>query len=227
MKKAFPIILSLILIVGLLAVAGCARKPPVVTKIDPASGSLAGGTSITISGTGFKVGDTVTIGGVPATGVTVKPGKTATVTATTPAGTATGPVDVIVASKDGKVKSAAKTFTYYEDVAVTLTTPENMAEVDAAPAKIDVTFNQDVAADSVMVSVADAEGTAVEGAVAQDAMDTKMFSWTPTAPLAAGKDYNVTVSGAKGMYENVIPSDYMFSFKVKEGKAAKVSKKKK
>jgi len=222
MKSLFPVFLALALIV---LVVGCARKPPVVTKIDPASGSLGGATAITISGTGFKVGDTVSVGGVAATGVTVKPGKIATVSATTPAGTATGPVDVIVASKDGKVKSAAKTFTYYEDVAVTLTAPENMAELASAPAKIDVSFNQDVAADSVMIAVADAEGTAVEGATAQDAADTKMFSFTPTAPLASGKDYTVTVSGAKGMYDNVIPADYTLSFKVLEGKAAKKGKK--
>lgn len=225
-KSFLPILLSIVFVVGLLTLtAGCARKPPVITKIDPASGPLGGGTTITITGTGFKVGDTVSIGGVPATGVTVKPGKTSTITATTPAGTATGPVDVIVASKDGKVKSAAKTFTYYEDVAVTMTNPESAAELDSAPAKIDVTFNQDIAADSVSISVADAEGTTVEGTVAQDAVDTKMFSFTPTAPLAAGKEYTVTVSGAKGMYENVIPSDYTFTFKVKEAKAAKKGKK--
>lgn len=224
-KSFVPVLLSIVFVVGLLTLtAGCARKPPVITKIDPASGPLQGGTTITISGTGFKVGDTVSIGGVPATGVTVKPGKTATITATTPTGTATGPVDVIVASKDGKVKSAAKTFTYYEDVSVTMTNPESNAEVDA-PAKIDVTFNQDITADSVSISVADAEGTTVEGTVAQDAVDTKMFSFTPTAPLAGGKEYTVTVSGAKGMYENVIPQDYIFTFKVKEAKAAKKGKK--
>ncbi len=187
-KSFIPVLLSIVFVVGLLTLtAGCARKPPVITKIDPASGPLGGGTTISITGTGFKVGDTVSIGGVPATGVTVKPGKTATITATTPAGTATGPVDVIVASKDGKVKSAAKTFTYYEDVAVTMTNPESAAELDSAPAKIDVTFNQDITADSVSISVADAEGSAVEGTVAQDAVDTKMFSFTPTAPIAAGK----------------------------------------
>ncbi len=224
-KSFVPVLLSIVFVVGLLTLtAGCARKPPVITKIEPASGPLGGGTTITISGTGFKVGDTVSVGGVPATGVTVKPGKVSTITATTPAGTATGPVDVIVASKDGKVKSAAKTFTYYEDVAVTMTNPESGAEVDA-PAKIDVTFNQDIAADSVSISVADAEGTAVEGSVAQDAVDTKMFSFTPAAPLAGGKEYTVTVSGAKGMYENVIPQDYTFNFKVKEAKAAKKGKK--
>ncbi len=245
-KSFVPVLLSIVFVVGLLTLtAGCARKPPVITKIDPASGPLGGGTTITISGTGFKVGDTVSVGGVPATGVTVKPGKVSTITATTPAGTATGPVDVIVASKDGKVKSAAKTFTYYEDVAVTMTNPESGAEVDA-PAKIDVTFNQDIAADSVSISVADAEGTAVEGTVAQDAVsisvadaegtavegtvaqdavDAKMFSFTPAAPLAGGKEYTVTVSGAKGMYENVIPQDYTFNFKVKEAKAAKKGKK--
>ena len=58
MKSLFPVFLALALIV---LVVGCARKPPVVTKIDPASGPLGGGTAVTISGTGFKVGDTVNV----------------------------------------------------------------------------------------------------------------------------------------------------------------------
>lgn len=220
-RVIFPVFLAFALIV--LAV-GCARKPPVITKIEPASGPLAGGTTITITGTGFKTGDTVTIGGAKASNVTVKPGKTATITATTPPGTAAGPVDVIVASKDGKVKSAPKTFTYYEDVTVTTTVPENMAELDAAPEKVSVTFNQDIVEGSVSIKVADAEGTAVDGTVEKDEADPRTFNFKPAAPIAAGKDYTVTVSGAKGNYENVM-ADYTFSFKVKEA-AKKAAKKK-
>jgi hypothetical protein len=45
--------------------------PPTVTAISPASGSTAGGTTVTLTGTSFASGATVTIGGVAATGVTV------------------------------------------------------------------------------------------------------------------------------------------------------------
>jgi hypothetical protein len=45
--------------------------PPTVTGITPASGSTAGGTTVTITGTNFASGAAVTIGGVAATGVTL------------------------------------------------------------------------------------------------------------------------------------------------------------
>jgi hypothetical protein len=44
--------------------------PPTISSIVPASGSTEGGTTVTITGTNFAVGATVTIGGVAATGVT-------------------------------------------------------------------------------------------------------------------------------------------------------------
>ena len=44
---------------------------PTVTAISPNSGPTSGGTSVTITGTGFATGATVTIGGAAATNVTV------------------------------------------------------------------------------------------------------------------------------------------------------------
>ena len=59
--------------------------PPVytVTSVAPDSGDAAGGTAITITGTGFVAGATVRLGGVAATGVNVTSDTTAD--ATTPA----------------------------------------------------------------------------------------------------------------------------------------------
>ncbi|MBI3650152.1 MAG: DUF11 domain-containing protein [Acidobacteria bacterium] len=45
--------------------------PPTVTAISPVSGPVAGGTSVTITGTGFQAGATVTLGGTAATNITV------------------------------------------------------------------------------------------------------------------------------------------------------------
>ncbi len=83
---------------------------PSISSINPNSGSLNGGTSVTIQGTGFQSGATVTIGGVNATGVTVASGSQ--VTATTPAH-APGAVDVRVRNP-GSGGSATLTggFTY-------------------------------------------------------------------------------------------------------------------
>ena len=47
-----------------------ALPPPTISGISPSSGSTAGGTTVTLTGTNFASGATVTIGGVAATGVT-------------------------------------------------------------------------------------------------------------------------------------------------------------
>jgi len=218
--KYMKFILPLLLVVGLMV--GCAQKPPTVTKVDPATASSAGGTEITITGTGFKTNaaPTVTIGGAPATGV--KAVSKTSLKATVPAGVA-GPADIVVQNAKAKVKSMPyKGFTYYDDVAVTVTNPDPMTappEGIDAPAKVDVTFNQDVTPESVMVKVTDVDGNEVAGAVAQDATDTKMFSFTPGAAMKAGT-YNVTVSGAMSVSSQMaMPADHTFSFTVKEAPA--------
>ena len=71
--------------------------PPVVSAISPNVGSVGGGTSVTITGTGFEAGATVSIGGVAATAVSVIDGTT--ITASTGAH-AEGTVDVVVTNID-------------------------------------------------------------------------------------------------------------------------------
>lgn len=82
---------------------------PAVTGIVPSTGSTAGGTSVTISGTNFVPGATVDIGGSPATSVVfVDPN---TLTAVTPAH-AVGAVDVVVTNPDTLFGTLANGFTY-------------------------------------------------------------------------------------------------------------------
>jgi hypothetical protein len=68
--------------------------PPTITTIAPSSGSTAGGTTVTITGTGFAAGATVVFDGTHATNVTVVSATEITVTA--PAHAQAGPVDVTV-----------------------------------------------------------------------------------------------------------------------------------
>jgi hypothetical protein len=68
--------------------------PPTITSISPTSGSTAGGTTVTLTGTNFASGATVTIGGVAATGVTV---VNATSLRAVTGARAAGTVDVVVA----------------------------------------------------------------------------------------------------------------------------------
>ncbi|MDR3650602.1 MAG: IPT/TIG domain-containing protein [Acidimicrobiales bacterium] len=93
--------------------------PPTVTGVSPTSGSTDGGTSVSITGTGFCGCSTVMFGSVPATDFTVN--SDTSITATSPAGSA-GEVDVTVTAPGGtSATSSADQFTYTE--APTTTTP--------------------------------------------------------------------------------------------------------
>jgi FG-GAP repeat/IPT/TIG domain len=90
---------------------------PQVVGIAPASGDVAGGTPVTITGAYFSGTTGVTIGGAPATTVSVV--NDTTITAVTPPGTA-GSASVVVTSPAGS-NAANSFFTYFipaPDIAV-------------------------------------------------------------------------------------------------------------
>jgi len=89
--------------------AGTPGAAPTVSSISPNSGSTAGGTAVTITGTNFLAGPAVSIGGAPATGVNVT--SSTTLTAVTPAH-ASGTVSVSVTNTDGQSGTLANSFTY-------------------------------------------------------------------------------------------------------------------
>ena len=84
--------------------------PPTVTSITPTTGPVSGGTAVTITGSGFLAGATVTIGGVAATNVNVV--NATTITATTPAVSASGPADVVVTNPGGASSTLAGAFSF-------------------------------------------------------------------------------------------------------------------
>ncbi len=84
-----------------------------IANISPSSGPEAGGTHVTITGTGYFNGiTTVTIGGIAATNVVVV--NNTSITATTPAGTA-GVKDVVVTTPGG-LATLQNGFTYITDL---------------------------------------------------------------------------------------------------------------
>ncbi|RSM42652.1 hypothetical protein DMA12_20735 [Amycolatopsis balhimycina DSM 5908] len=86
-----------------------ATPAPTVTKIAPASGPSAGGTTVTITGTGLTGATAVTFGTVPATSYTVV--SDTSVTAVSPPGT--GTADITVTTPGGtSAVTAADRFTY-------------------------------------------------------------------------------------------------------------------
>jgi len=83
---------------------------PAVTGISPSSGSTLGGTSITISGSGFTNGSSVEFGGVAATSFTVN--TDSSITAVAPAHMA-GTIDITVTTSGGTSATlSADHFTY-------------------------------------------------------------------------------------------------------------------
>jgi hypothetical protein len=103
------------------------NSSPTVTAISPASATTAGGTAVTITGTGFVSGATVTLGGTAATKVTVV--SSTTITATTPAHAA-GAVNVVVSDSNGS-GTLTNGFTYTASVA-----PINFVQVAAATPQV-------------------------------------------------------------------------------------------
>jgi len=88
-----------------------AASPPAVQSVTPATGLAAGGTAVTISGTGFTGATAVTFGGTAATAVVVVNANT--ITATSPA-KAAGTYDVRVTTPNGQspIAGAADNFIY-------------------------------------------------------------------------------------------------------------------
>jgi hypothetical protein len=92
------------------ACLGPLAAAPTVIGISPTFGSTAGGTPVTISGTGFQGSATVTLGGTAkATGVTIV--NSTTITATTAAHTA-GTVSVVVQNPDSQSATKTGAYTY-------------------------------------------------------------------------------------------------------------------
>jgi nitrogen regulatory protein PII len=104
---------------GLLAVAASAlacsptapsrSSEPVVISVLPATGSTAGGTSLTISGSGFQPGATVTLSGAATTATVL---NERLITAITPASSVARAVDVIVTNPGGKTGGLTGAYSY-------------------------------------------------------------------------------------------------------------------
>jgi hypothetical protein len=82
---------------------------PTYSNVSPTSGAAAGGTAITITGTGFQSGATVTVGGNAATSVVVV--SSTSITCTT-AAHAAGATDIVVTNIDSKSATGSGAFTF-------------------------------------------------------------------------------------------------------------------
>ncbi|MCU1404831.1 MAG: hypothetical protein JWQ43_1134 [Glaciihabitans sp.] len=107
-------------------VAGCSGPPatgdapassdapaaPAVTGLSVATGSVSGGTEVTITGTGLDTVSGVTFGANPASTVTAVSAKELHVTTPVAANFAVGPVDVAIVAGDAAAVPSGSTFEY-------------------------------------------------------------------------------------------------------------------
>ena len=171
--------------------------PPTVTSVNPSNGGLAGGMSVTITGTNFASGATVTFGSGSATNVVVV--NATTITATTPAESA-GTVAVTVTNTSGLGGSLATGFTYIAPPTVTNVNPNTGPT--AGGASVTITGTNFLSGATVTFG-----GTAATSVVVVN-------STTITATTPVGNAGAVTVTVTVGAQSGSLTNGYTYSSQV-------------
>jgi hypothetical protein len=169
---------------------------PSVSAVSPSSGSTAGGTSVTIAGTGFTGATAVSFGGVAATNVVVN--SSTSVTVTSPAHAA-GVTNVRVTGPAGQsaVVTPADQFTYATSVAPTVTSVAPSSGLPAGGTTVTITGTGFTAAATVTFG-----GTAATGVTFVSSTHL-----TAVSPAHAAGVTNVRVTTAAGQSAVVTPAD--------------------
>jgi hypothetical protein len=163
--------------------AAVAPPQPTLTSVNPNTGSTAGGTAVTITGTNFAAGATVTFGGTAATNVAVM--NSTTITATTPAGTAgAATLTVTVAGQSGSLASG---FTYIAPPTVTSVSPNAGALAGGTAVTITGT------------NFATGATVTFGSAAATNVVVLSSSSITATTPAASAGAVTVTVTNGNGL----------------------------
>ena len=174
---------------------------PTVTNVSPSSGPAAGGTSVTITGTGFAGlvgGSAVQFGGTNATSYTVN--SATSITAVAPSGT-TGTIDVTVTNPTGtSAASAADQFTYIALPTVTGVSPAT--GVTAGGNTVTVTGTGFTGATAVSF------GTGNNASVVTVVSPTQI---TATVPAHAAGTVDVRVVTPGGTSANTAADDYVYA----------------
>ena len=174
-------------------------SPPTVSLVSPSTGPVAGGQSVTITGTGFTGATGVTIGGSAATGVTVV--SDTQITATTPAHAA-GSASVVVTTAAGS--NAANTlYTYAVPVSpptVSLVSP-SLGPV-AGGQVVTITGTGFTGATAVTIGGSAATGVTVVS-------DTQITATTPAHAAGSASVVVTTAAGsntANTLYTYLVPA---------------------
>lgn len=111
---------------------------PTVTTVSPAYGPVSTSTAITITGTGFTGATAATVGGTAVTNLVVV--SATEITATTPASTTVGPVDVLVTTPSGTSTPVPGDKYNFAATATTIPLPVFSASPTSGSAPLLITF---------------------------------------------------------------------------------------
>ncbi len=157
---------------------------PTVSNVSPNIGPTSGGTVITLTGINYAAGATVSVGGTPASGVTVL--SSTSITATTPAHAA-GAVSVTVMNTDGQSGTLTSGFTYQLPApTVVSVTPVSGPTTGGTP----ITISGTNFTASATVSLGSSAATGV--------VIVNSTTITATTPAHAAGAVNVTVTNSDG-----------------------------
>jgi hypothetical protein len=165
---------------------------PTVTLISPAIGVLGGGTAVTITGTGFINGATVTIGGNPATSVIW--GSATSITALTPSH-AGGAVNVVVTNPDTQSGTGVGIFAYGSAYTIA------SADLASMSMTVPTGFAGPTTLKTVTLTRAGGAGSSPTGTLSVDAGTwtvTAGTNTTGTGDVTSSTPLTVTLTGATG-----------------------------
>lgn len=151
---------------------------PELTSITPAQGHISGGSTVTITGSNFMPGSTVTFDGLAATNVSVT--SRTSITATVPAHAAET-VDVTVTNFD-RSDTLAGAFTYYGTAP---SVPANVIATATSGTSVNVSWNPVTIATIYRIQ---RRGPEVSGTFGEVGTSTTT-SFTDTSGLIAGRSY--------------------------------------
>jgi IPT/TIG domain len=140
----------------------CVGGSPTVSSVTPANGPTGGGTTVTVSGTGFAGATAVHFGATAAAGLTVN--SDTTITTTSPSGS--GAVDVTVTGPGGtSATSSADHFTYLVGSTLSICDQSHLASAVAAGGTVTFSCNGAIGLSSTIpvsvTTVLDATGHTV------------------------------------------------------------------
>jgi hypothetical protein len=174
-----------------------AASAPAVTAVSPSTGSTAGGTVVTVTGTNFTGANAVSFGGIPASGFTVT--SSTSITATSPSHAA-GTVEIVVSTPTGtSAPSTADHFTYTAAAAPSVTGVSPASGSTAGGTVVTVTGSGFTGASGVSF------GSVAAGYVVNS--DTRI---TATSPAEAAGTVHVTVTTPSGTSSTGTPDQFTY-----------------